>query len=561
MRVDRAGHLQRRRLQRARDRELGDQLGHVGADHVDAEDLARVRVGDDLQLAVDLAQRLGLAVGAEGELADVDLAPVLARLRLGLAERGDLRVAVGAARDRVVVDRHRLVLGDRLRRQFGLRVGGVGQRELADDVADRVDARHAGLHVLVDGDVAPLVRLDAGCLQPDVVAVRDEACGEQHAIDLDRPRLPLPRRGRPRLRPRRVFPPHLDPLAAGRRRDGDGDLAAADLRAVHLRGGEELDAAPRHRPLQLGAHLLVLERDGARQELDDRGVDAVGVVGRGELDADRPGADDQHRTRLVLDAPDLLGGDDVLAVEVHAGQRPHARAGGDDDVPALDLAVAVGAAGDGDAILRHQPAPPAHHVDLVLAHQVVDALDLGVDDLPAARDRRAVVGGDVVGGDAEVLGVVEEGQHLGAAEDRLARDAAPVEADAPQLLALHHRRTEAELGGADGGDVAARPAADHHNVVVRGSRVTHRSPFLCLPRERHGPRRGRPRCCKPSRAPGGCQGMAARRGKRAPGAKTTRRRATTLSAGSAALFVVVTDRDGRGERIRTSDLSVPNAAR
>ena len=91
MRVDRARQLDRRRFQGAGEGELGDQLGHVGADQVGAQDLAACGVGDDLDLAVGLAQRLGLAVGAEGELADADLAPALARLRLGLADRGDLR--------------------------------------------------------------------------------------------------------------------------------------------------------------------------------------------------------------------------------------------------------------------------------------------------------------------------------------------------------------------------------------------------------------------------------------------------------------------------------------
>ena len=101
-------------------RELGDHLGHIRADHVDAEDFAGLRIGDDLDLPVEFAERLGLAVRPERELADLDLAATLARLRLGLADRRDLRVSVGAARDRVVIERVGLLPGDHLGNQFAL---------------------------------------------------------------------------------------------------------------------------------------------------------------------------------------------------------------------------------------------------------------------------------------------------------------------------------------------------------------------------------------------------------------------------------------------------------
>jgi hypothetical protein len=57
--------------------------------------------------------------------------------------------------------------------------------------------------------------------------------------------------------------------------------------------------------------------------------------------------------------------------------------------------------------------------------------------------------------------VVED---FGRAQQRLGRDAAPVEADAAEIVALDDCRLEAELSGADGGDIAARTGADDHNV-------------------------------------------------------------------------------------------------
>src|SRR5919202_1585203 len=85
-----------------------------------------------------------------------------------------------------------------------------------------------------------------------------------------------------------------------------------------------------------------------------------------------------------------------------APQWPDARTRGDNDVAGLQLFVAIGAARDGHAVRGKQTAVAAHDVDLVLAHEVPDALDLPINDAEAALDGHAVVGGDVVGRDAEI---------------------------------------------------------------------------------------------------------------------------------------------------------------
>src|SRR6266446_4888962 len=53
---------------------------------------------------------------------------------------------------------------------------------------------------------------------------------------------------------------------------------------------------------------------------------------------------------------------------------------------------------------------------------------------------------------------------LGGAQQRLCRDAAPVEADAAELLTLDDCGLHAELRRPDRGDIAARPTAQHHDV-------------------------------------------------------------------------------------------------
>ena len=59
-------------------------------------------------------------------------------------------------------------------------------------------------------------------------------------------------------------------------------------------------------------------------------------------------------------------------------------------------------------------------------------------------------------GDAEVVGLVDLGQDVGDAQDGLGRDAGVVQAAAADDVLLDHGGLHPELGGADGGDVAAR---------------------------------------------------------------------------------------------------------
>jgi hypothetical protein len=97
-------------------------------------------------------------------------------------------------------------------------------------------------------------------------------------------------------------------------------------------------------------------------------------------------------------------------------------------------------------------------LDLVLLHQELDALvELGgdvaraADGLGPSRSRFAL--------DLEAPGflLVELFHEFGVGEEGLGGDAAPVEADAAELVALDDGGLVAELSGADGADVAAGP--------------------------------------------------------------------------------------------------------
>ena len=140
--VDRANQLFDGALEPQRQRGFGDQLRRARTDHVDAEDLVVLLLGDDLDEPFRLAGDARAAEHAELEAAGPDVVAALLRFRLGQADAADLRIAVRAGRDVVVVDRAELLTRDPLGERDPFR--GRQVRELRvprllerDDVADR----------------------------------------------------------------------------------------------------------------------------------------------------------------------------------------------------------------------------------------------------------------------------------------------------------------------------------------------------------------------------------------------------------------------------------------
>src|SRR5690606_38414431 len=131
VREDRLHQLGLGRLEHLADRVALDQFGDFGADHVRAEQFAGPGVEHGFDEALGLAERDRLAVADERKRADPDLVAGLLGLGLGQADAGDLRTAVGAARDRVAVERVRVdllvakLLRDRLGRGDALVAGLV----------------------------------------------------------------------------------------------------------------------------------------------------------------------------------------------------------------------------------------------------------------------------------------------------------------------------------------------------------------------------------------------------------------------------------------------------
>ena len=85
-------------LEREAEARLGDEVGRVRADDVDAERVVGVLVRDDLGEALVLATDDRLGDGLERDLADLVVRAGRLDLLLGQADRGDLRAAVGGPR-------------------------------------------------------------------------------------------------------------------------------------------------------------------------------------------------------------------------------------------------------------------------------------------------------------------------------------------------------------------------------------------------------------------------------------------------------------------------------
>src|SRR5699024_8629246 len=126
--------------------------------------------------------------------------------------------------------------------------------------------------------------------------------------------------------------------------------------------------------------------------------------------------------------------------------------------------------------------------DLVLLHEEVDALDDAVRHLTAAVERGPVVERDVPG-DSEGLAVAQNGvRELGVAEQRLGGDTAHVEAYATPVFLLDDGHLEAELRGADCGDVATGARAEDDEIEMS---VSHDTQGMRIWRARHTVRAGR----------------------------------------------------------------------
>ena len=285
----------------------------------------------------------GLADGDERDFSDDVFDTFRLECTLGFSNRGDLRVAIGAARE--VFDLARLVAGDveAFDALDGFEGCDVGEPWRPDDVASCIDAGDGGFVAFADLDIA-------------AVEFRLQAAGK-HGLDADGDEADLRADGAVLLR---TFHRDFDRRTFV---DRVGDLGV----------GEYADALFDQAFLQRVTDFIILDGEDARCHFNERHLGTERVVNVGELDSNRACTDDDHFLRLLLENHRFLGTDDRRAVEGECGKAPGFATGGDEDVLGLKKRAAAVRANDSDLAGAFDGTEAADVVDFVLLEKELDA--------------------------------------------------------------------------------------------------------------------------------------------------------------------------------------------
>jgi hypothetical protein len=198
-----------------------------------------------------------------------------------------------------------------------------------------------------------------------------------------------------------------------------------------------------------------------------RSRNSTTVTHRTEFKPDHAGAYDQELAGDLLQRQRTGRGHDALLVDFDALQPRDIRACGNHDVLGFDrLSLAVGA-GHFDLACAEDLALAHQHVDLVLLHQELDALDVAVDALLLEVHHRGQIELRRGNTDAHLgKGVPGFLEHLGRVQQRLRGHAADIEARAAECrILLDHGDLHAELRRAHCADVTAGSGADDDEIV------------------------------------------------------------------------------------------------
>src|SRR6266511_3164265 len=323
-----------------------------------------------------------------------------------------------------------------------LLVAGLLER---DYVADRRDARNVGPVLRVDAHVTA-IQLQARFLSAE--SARDRPASRRDEKELGAQFLRLA------VRSLRL----------------EIDSVGARLRAGDLRAGHDLDALLLERALELCRDRLVFDRHEPRQQLDDRDVAAEAAEDRGELNADGTAADDDDRLRDRLQVDGFVARDDALPIDLDPRHAARLRSGRNDDF-LLHRERLLLPLGDFDLALAGEPSGSLDPIDLVLLEEKLDPAGQTFHDLVLASLDLVHVdpGGSFAEGKPPLFPVLRDLQRVCMLEQRLRRDASPVETgSAKDRRAFDDGGLESQLRGADRGDVAAGPRTDDGDIVLVG---------------------------------------------------------------------------------------------
>ncbi len=187
-----------------------------------------------------------------------------------------------------------------------------------------------------------------------------------------------------------------------------------------------------------------------------------------ELQSDRARADDEHGLGHFGQGDALVAADHALAVKFEKGKFHRHAARGEDDVLRGDF-LGARVADDFNRVGIDQLAEALEHLNLVLLHQVLHAAGQLVHDFTLALHHGGEVELDLAGDDA-VRGetFLRKVEVLAGGKQRLAGNTADIETGAAEgLVFFDDGGLETELGGADGGNVAAGTATNDDELVIK----------------------------------------------------------------------------------------------
>src|SRR5215471_10604577 len=174
-------------FQRPCDSHLGNQITRLGSQDVGSQEFISVSIKNYFDESLTAANGQGFAAGAKGKTAHTHGPPRLPRRLFSHPHTRYLRLAIGAARNIVVV--HAGIIEPSNGFDSGDAFGGghVRQARRTIDITNSVDARHVRTTVRIDGDKAALT-VYARRLKPEVLDVPLHPDGHEHACALHRAR-------------------------------------------------------------------------------------------------------------------------------------------------------------------------------------------------------------------------------------------------------------------------------------------------------------------------------------------------------------------------------------
>ena len=413
--------------------ELGNHVAGVLTHELRTDDLPGIAAGHQLHKAPARVLDDGAGVAEQGAFAGHGGDALLLGLGLGETHHGDLRGAVNAAGDHIQI-RASLAAAHPLHAVRPLGRSHMGQLHGGGGIANGVHPGNAGAVVLIHQQ-ALAVQRRIQVRGKQTVEIRTAANGTQDLFAGDGQLLALLLQ--------------MDAQALPRLLQGPDHGGGQHLHALLFQNLRQILA---QLPVQLGQQI--------GHALHQRHPAAQVTVKGGKFHADDAAADDNDGgIGRVRPLQQLVGGHDPGQIQAGDGRADIHRAGGGQDALRRIRRPGAVRAGDADLTGGGDLRRALKHIHLRTLQQGEDAApELLADAALKGEHLPHVVGESAVDAHRRaVCGVVVD---LGGVEQGLGGDAAPIQAGAAHLPALHNGGVQPQLGGAQGGGIAPGTCAD-----------------------------------------------------------------------------------------------------